>query len=195
MIVKIGYTRVSIIDDTLELQLAALKRAGCDRIYQEKNIEETRDRPELQQLLNLLRPNDVVIVWGLDQLAQSRRQLFELVKLFQEKKISLQSLTEAWADTMSDKGKMIMTVLAGIIDFEHKLLHERTAVRRVVSKHHSIPFGRHKKMTDEQKFSALRLWKEGMPVIEIAKIFNVHRTTIYRLEALLNEFDSTKEHK
>ena len=88
-----------------------------------------------------------------------------------------------------------MTVLAGITDFEHKLLRERTAVRRVVSKQHSVPFGRHKKMTDEQKFRALRLWQEGMPVIEIAKIFNVHRTTIYRLEALLNEFDSMKEHK
>ena len=191
---KIGYTRISIIDDNLELQLTALRREGCQHIYQEEDIEKSKDRPQLQKLLNLLRLNDVVVVWRLDRLAQSRRQLFELVKLFQEKKVLFQSLTESWADTTSHNGHMVMAVLAGINNFEHKLNSERAAVSRAIFKQHNLPCEQNKRMTDEEKYKALNLWQKGMPVIEVAKMFNVHRTTIYRLVAFLDDVDS-KENK
>jgi DNA invertase Pin-like site-specific DNA recombinase len=178
---KIGYARVSTTDQNLELQLVALKEAGCGRIYQEKISGAKRERPELQRLLDQLRPDDVVVVWKLDRLARSTQHLLELVEFIKVADASFCSLSEPWADTTSHAGKMIMTVFAGIAEFERDLIRERTGAGRVAAKLRGVRFGRPEKMNEEQKLLAKRLLQEDKSVSEVAKTFNVHKATIYRL--------------
>ena len=178
---KIGYARVSTTDQNLDLQLTALKSAGCGRIYQEKISGAKRDRPELQRLLDQLRPDDIVVVWKLDRLARSTQNLLELVDHIKTAEASFCSLSEPWADTTSPSGKMIMTVFAGIAEFERDLIRERTGAGRVAAKQRGVRFGRPGKMNEEQKSLARRLLQENKSVSEIAKTFNVHKATIYRL--------------
>lgn len=139
--VKIGYARVSTTDQNLELQLAALNKAGCGRIYQEKISGAKRERPELQRLLDQLRPNDIVVVWKLDRLARSTNHLLELVELMKVAEVSFCSLSEPWADTSSHAGKMIMTVFAGIAEFERDLIRERTSAGRKAALTRGVRFG------------------------------------------------------
>ena len=179
---KIGYARVSTTDQNLELQLAALKEAGCSRIFQEKLSGAKKDRPELERLLEQLRPNDIVVVWKLDRLARSTHHLLEFVEQIRIAEASFCSLSEPWADTTSHAGKMIMTIFAGIAEFERDLIRERTAAGRIAAKQRGIRFGRPKKMNEEQKLLAKRLLEENKSVSEIAKTFNVHKATIYRLQ-------------
>ena len=179
---KIGYARVSTTDQNLDLQLTALKEAGCGRIYQEKISGAKRDRPELQRLLDQLRPDDIIVVWKLDRLARSTQNLLELVDHIKNAEASFCSLSEPWADTTSPSGKMIMTVFAGIAEFERDLIRERTGAGRDAAKKRGVRFGRPEKMNDEQKLLAKRLLQEDKSVSEIAKTFNVHKATIYRLQ-------------
>jgi DNA invertase Pin-like site-specific DNA recombinase len=179
---KIGYARVSTTDQNLDLQLTALKEAGCGRIFQEKISGAKKDRPELQRLIDHLRPGDVVVVWKLDRLARSTHHLLELIECIRMAESSFCSLSEPWADTTSHAGKMIMTVFAGIAEFERDLIRERTSAGRVAAQQRGIQFGRPKKMNEEQKILAKRLLEENKSVSEIAKTFNVHKATIYRLQ-------------
>ncbi|MBA4697762.1 MAG: recombinase family protein [Legionella sp.] len=178
---KIGYARVSTTDQNLDLQLTALKEAGCGRIYQEKISGSKKGRPELQRLLDQLRPNDIVVVWRLDRLARSTQDLLELADSIKTADASFCSLSEPWADTASHAGKMIMTVFAGIAEFERDLIRERTSVGRVAAQKRGVKFGRPKKLSQEQKLLAQRLLEENKSVSEVAKTFNVHKATIYRL--------------
>ena len=178
---KIGYARVSTQDQNLELQIAELKKAGCKRIYQEKISGAQNKRPELQKLLEQLRDEDIVIVWKLDRLARSTRNLLDIVEAIREAKASFQSISEPWADTTSHGGKMIMTVFAGIAEFERDLIRERTHAGRVAAQKRGVRFGRPEKLNPEQKSLVARLLEEGKSVGEIAKTFKVHKTTIYRL--------------
>jgi DNA invertase Pin-like site-specific DNA recombinase len=178
---KIGYARVSTSEQNLDLQLTALKEAGCRRIYQEKISGVKLNRPELQRLIDQLRPDDIVVVWKLDRLARSTQNLLELADQIKDAEASFCSLSEPWADTTSPSGKMIMTVFAGIAEFERGLICERTDAGRVAAKKRGVRFGRPKKMNEEQKSLAKRLLQEDKSVSEIAKTFNVHKATIYRL--------------
>ena len=178
---KIGYARVSTNDQNLDLQLAALKEAGCGRIFQEKISGAKIDRPELKRLLDQLRPDDIVVVWKLDRLARSTQNLLELADQIKLAGAAFCSLSEPWADTSSPSGKMIMTVFAGIAEFERDLIRERTGAGRVAAQQRGVRFGRPEKMNEEQKLLAKRLLQEEKSVSEIAKTFNVHKATIYRL--------------
>lgn len=178
---KIGYARVSTTDQNLDLQLIALKEAGCERIFQEKISGAKLNRPELQRLIDHLRPNDIVVVWKLDRLARSTQNLLELADQIKNAEASFCSLSEPWADTTSPSGKMIMTVFAGIAEFERDLIRERTGAGRVAAKQRGVRFGRPEKMNEEQKLLAKRLLQEDKSVSEVAKTFNVHKATIYRL--------------
>ncbi|MBA2709527.1 MAG: recombinase family protein [Tatlockia sp.] len=180
---KIGYARVSTTDQNLELQLTALKEAGCSRIYQEKISGAIKERHELERLIEQLRPTDIVVVW---KLARSTQQLLELVERIKKAEASFCSLSEPWADTTSHAGKMIMTVFAGIAEFERDLIRERTGAGRVAAKKRGVRFGRPEKMNEEQKSLARRLLQENKSVSEVAKTFNVHKATIYRLESNMN---------
>ena len=118
----IGYARVSTDDQNLGLQRTALGEAGCARIYEEKVSGAGRNRPELTRLLDHLRGGDVVVVHRLDRLARSTRDLLDIAELIREADAGLRSLSEPWADTTSPAGRMVLTVFAGIAEFERALI-------------------------------------------------------------------------
>jgi DNA invertase Pin-like site-specific DNA recombinase len=178
---KIGYARVSTVEQNLDLQLQAIKKAGCRRIFQEKISACTGSRPELQRLLDQIRAGDTILVWKLDRLARSTRHLLETMETIQQAGGKFQSLSEPWADTTTHAGKMIMTIFSGIAEFERALIRERTSAGREAAKKRGVRFGRPPKLTADQRLLACRLVSEGKSVREIASIFNVHSATIYRL--------------
>ncbi len=183
---KIGYARVSTLDQSLDLQLQALKKAGCQQIFREKISGADRQRPEFQKMLDQLRAGDTILVWKLDRLARSTRHLLETMENIREAGARFQSLSEPWADTTTHAGKMIMTVFAGIAEFERDLIRERTHAGRVAAKNNGVRFGRPPKLNAEQSKLAQRLIEEGKGAREIADTFNVHASTIYRLSATVN---------
>lgn len=180
---KIGYARVSTGDQKLSLQLEALKKAGCQRIFREKASGAHRDRPELGRMLDQLREGDVVAVWRLDRLARSTRDLLEIVAAIDAAGARFQSLSEPWADTTTHAGRMIMTIFAGIAEFERDLIRERTGAGRREAQRRGVRFGRPRKMNAEQRELARRLLKEGQSVREVARTFSVHPATLYRILA------------
>jgi DNA invertase Pin-like site-specific DNA recombinase len=180
---NIGYARVSTRDQNLDLQLKALKKAGCQKIFREKVSGVTRHRPELQRVLDQIRSGDTIIVWKLDRLARSTRDLLNTMETLNEAGAKFQSISEPWANTTTHAGKMIMTVFAGIAEFERDLIRERTGAGRDAAKERGVRFGRPRKLNEDQVKVASQLLTEGKAVRDIARTFNVHEATIYRLAA------------
>lgn len=179
--VKIGYARVSTNDQNLSNQISLLKENGCEDIFEEKISGAKKTRPELEKLLSQIRASDTLVVCKLDRLARSTHHLLEIIETLREKKAAFYSLGEPWADTTSHAGKMIMTVFAGIAEFERDLIRERTSVGREAAISRGVRFGRPLKLSNEQKELILKLREEGKSATELAKTFNVDRSTIYRL--------------
>lgn len=180
----VGYARVSTEDQDLTLQRAALTGAGCKRVYEEKVSGAKRARPELTRMLDQLRASDVVVVSRLDRLARSTRDLLDIAEQLKQVEAGLRSLHEPWADTTSPAGRMVLTVFAGIAEFERELIHERTGAGRVSAKARGVRFGRPPKLAADQIALARRLIAEGTSVPEASRILKVHRATLYRaLEA------------
>jgi len=146
----IGYARVSTDDQDLRLQRAALKEAGCKRTLEEKISGAKRDRPELVKMIEQLRDDDTVVVTRLDRLARSTRDLLDIAEKLKEAGAGLRSLAEPWADTTSHAGRMVLTVFAGIPEFERELIHHRTSSGRVAAKARGVRFGRPPKLTPDQ---------------------------------------------
>jgi DNA invertase Pin-like site-specific DNA recombinase len=135
-------------------------------------------------MLDHVRSGDVVVVSRLDRLARSTRDLLEIAEQLKAAEAGLRSLHELWADTTSPAGRMVLTVFAGIAEFERELIHERTSAGRTAAKNRGVRFGRPSKLANDQIALARRLISEGTSVPEVAKILKVHRATLYRtLEA------------
>lgn len=179
----VGYARVSTDDQHLDIQLQVLKQGGCTRIFQEKLTGAHRQRPELAKMLEHLREGDTVVVWKLDRLARSTRDLLELADAIDKAGAGLKSLSEPWADTTSPAGRMVLTIFAGIAEFERELIRERTGAGRIAAKQRGVRFGRPARLTPEQTALARRLLEEGNSAKEVAKTFGVNRSTIYRATA------------
>jgi DNA invertase Pin-like site-specific DNA recombinase len=176
----IGYARVSTDDQHLDHQRAALRAAGCHRIYAEKVSGAKRDRPELARMLDHLREGDVVVATRLDRLARSTRDLLEIAELLNRAGAGLRSLAEPWADTTSAAGKMVLTIFAGIAEFERSLIAERTSTGRAAARQKGVRFGRPPKLSAEQIALGQRLLAEGTSVRAAARILNCHHATLYR---------------
>ena len=121
----IGYARVSTQDQNPDFQVDALEKAGCEQIFQEKFTGKLRERPELSQCLRMLRKRDVLIVWKLDRLARSLKDLVEIVQDLNQREIGFKSLTEA-IDTTSSSGRLVFHIFGALAEFEHDLIRERT---------------------------------------------------------------------
>jgi DNA invertase Pin-like site-specific DNA recombinase len=177
----IGYARVSTQGQDLTQQRATLRETGCTRIFEEKVSGAKRDRPELVNLLGHLRSGDVVTVTRLDRLARSTRDLLEIAERIKEAGAGLRSLAEPWADTTTPAGRMVLTVFAGMADFERSLIVERTGAGRVAAKARGVKFGPRPMLDAEQIAHARRLiTDDSRPVTEVARLLGVHRATLYR---------------
>ena len=163
------------------MQRAALRAAGCEKLFEEKITGARRERPQLGKMLEQLRADDVVIVTRLDRLARSTRDLLEFADNLTGKGACLRSLGEPWADTTSAGGKMILTVFAGIAEFERSLINERTSAGRAHAKARGVRFGRPGKISDEQwRYYSLQLREGRLSVPEVASLLKCDRSTIYR---------------
>jgi DNA invertase Pin-like site-specific DNA recombinase len=177
----IGYARVSAQGQDLAQQRTTLRGAGCTRIFEEKISGAKRDRPELGRLLEHLRAGDVVSVTRLDRLARSTRDLLEIAERIKEVGAGLRSLAEPWADTTTPAGRMVLTVFAGMADFERSLIVERTSAGRTAARARGVRFGPRPILGAEQIVHARQLIDgDGKPVAEVARLLGVHRATLYR---------------
>ncbi len=176
----LGYARVSTDDQNLALQRKALRQAGCRHFYEGKLSGARRDRPELTRLLDQVRDDDVLVVTRLDRLARSTRDLLDVAERLREGGAGLRSLAEPWADTTSPAGRMVLTVFAGIVEFERALILGRTSAGRIAAQQKGVRFGRPPALAPDQVALGRRLVAEGHSVRELAKLLKVHRATLYR---------------
>ncbi|SDH19362.1 recombinase family protein [Pelagibacterium luteolum] len=176
----IGYARVSTSGQDLDQQRAALKAAGCKRIYEEKASGAKRSRSELAKMLDHLRAGDVVTITRLDRFARSTRDLLDIAEHLDAVEAGLKSLAEPWADTTTPAGRMVLTFFAGVAEFERSLIHERTSEGRAAAKAKGVRFGRPPALSADQLALALRLREEGRKPREIAATLSVHVSTLYR---------------
>ena len=124
---RIGYARVSSDDQNLNLQRDALKKAKCERIYEEKESGGKADRPQLLRLMESLRPGDMLVVWRLDRLGRSLKHLIDTVEKLEAHGVGFQSVTEG-IDTTNSGGKLVFHIFAALAEFERRLIRERTRV-------------------------------------------------------------------
>ncbi|MBV6851796.1 recombinase family protein [Xanthomonas euvesicatoria] len=176
----IGYARVSTDAQDLTNQRAELHAAGCTRIFAEKITGAHAQRPELARMLDHLRRGDVVTVTRLDRLARSTRDLLDIAESIQAAGAGLRSLAEPWADTTTPAGRMVLTVFAGIAEFERSLINDRTRNGREAAKRRGVQFGRRPTLTAGQVEHARELLAEGRTATETAGLLGVHRATLYR---------------
>jgi DNA invertase Pin-like site-specific DNA recombinase len=174
----IGYARVSTQDQNPDYQVDALEKSGCEQIFQEKMTGKLRERPELSQCLRMLRTGDTLIVWKLDRLARSLKDLVEIVQDLNDREIGFKSLTEA-IDTTNSGGRLVFHIFGALAEFEHSLIRERTIAGLEAARARGRKGGRKPKMSDAdiRKASAM-LSDPDITKKEVAKHFDVSRTTL-----------------
>jgi DNA invertase Pin-like site-specific DNA recombinase len=176
-----GYARVSTRDQDLAAQDAELMAAGCAKVFREKISGAKTDRPELVKAIGRLEPGDVLVVTRLDRLARSTRDLLNVIAAVTERGAGFKSLKDAWADTTSAHGRLMLTVLGGLAEFERELIRARTGEGRKRAKERGVRFGRPRKMTPHQRQEALQRLAGGETQADVARTYNVDATTIGRL--------------
>jgi DNA invertase Pin-like site-specific DNA recombinase len=176
----IGYARVSTQDQTPQLQLDALKVAGCERNFVEKASGAQRDRPELQAALGYMRSGDTLVVWKLDRLARSLKQLIETVESLENKKMGFRSLTEN-IDTTTPGGRLTFHLFAALAEFERSIIKERTMAGLAAARSRGRRGGRPPSLNAKDLAAAKALLSDpGITVEEVAKRLKVSPATLYR---------------
>ena len=177
-----GYARVSTQEQDLGAQETALLAAGCAKVYREKVSGGAKaHRAELMKVVNRLEPEDVLMVTRLDRLARSTRDLLNLLNTISERGASFRSLRDTWADTTNAHGRLIITVLGGLAEFERELIRSRCGEGMVRAKERGVRFGRPPKLTPHQRKEARARLEAGETQSDIARSYNVDATTIGRL--------------
>ncbi|WP_295359632.1 recombinase family protein [Arenimonas sp.] len=174
----VGYARVSTHDQNPGLQLDALRAAGCDQVFHEKATGANRERPELAACLRTLRTGDTLVVWKLDRLARSLKDLVEIIEGLQGKGVGFRSLTEA-IDTTSTGGRLVFHIFGALAEFEHSLIRERTMAGLAAARARGRKGGRKPAMSaaDVRKAAAM-LSDPAITKTEVAKHFSVTRVTL-----------------
>jgi DNA invertase Pin-like site-specific DNA recombinase len=177
----IGYARVSTQDQDVAAQIAALKTSGCELIFQEKASGGRWDRPELHRLLGQLRKGDVLVVWKLDRLSRSLKDLLNLMEKITNVGAGFRSLTEA-IDTTSPGGRMMMQIVGTFAEFERVMLRERTRSGLDAARKQGRVGGRRPKLKTHQQKEIIYLIDSGQKnAADAARLFNVHPSTVSRL--------------
>jgi DNA invertase Pin-like site-specific DNA recombinase len=176
-----GYARVSTDGQDLATQLQLLKAAGAEQLFSEKQSGVKTDRAALSKALRGLGPGDVLLVTKLDRLARSTRDLLNTLATIGEAGAGFRSLGDPWADTTTPHGKLMVTVLGGLAEFERHLILSRTNEGRVRAQARGVRFGRKHKLKRHQREEALARVAQGETLKEIARSYNVSHMTIWRL--------------
>jgi DNA invertase Pin-like site-specific DNA recombinase len=178
---RYGYARVSTGKQDFELQVDALKAAGCERIFAEKVSGKSTDgRREFQRLMKALSPGDTVVVTKLDRLARSSRDLLNILGQLEEGSCGFVSLGEAWCDTTSDVGKLVITIMSGIAEFERKLILSRTEAGITKAREQGKKFGRPSALDVGQKRKIAERYAAGETMQALADEYEVGVASIHR---------------
>jgi len=177
----VGYARVSTDGQTLDAQLASLKAAGAERIFSEKISGAVTDRKALAKAIAALGAGDVLLVTRLDRLARSTRDLLNVLDSISKAGAKFKSLADAWADTTTPHGELMITILAGLATFERHLIKARTDEGRKQAQVRGVKFGRPMKLTAFQIKEAVARKEAGEPMTDIGRSYGVSHSTISRL--------------
>lgn len=176
----IGYARVSTRDQKPHLQIDALHQAGCERIFEETASGAKRERPELKATLDFMREGDTLVVWKLDRLARSTRQLLETVEHLEQRGIGLKILTQN-IDTTSPGGRLTFTVFSAISEFEREIIRERTRAGLDAARSRGRTGGRPKALSEKDLKQARALLTDPEITVEdVARRLGVGASTLYR---------------
>jgi DNA invertase Pin-like site-specific DNA recombinase len=180
---KVGYARVSTTDQNLNLQIDALEKEGCEKIYQEKISGAKMDRPEFNKMGETLRKGDVVVVYKLDRLGRSLRHLVETIADFQEKGVGFKSINDP-IDTTTSQGRLIFNIFASLAEFERDLIRERTQAGLTSARARGRLGGRPKGLSEEAQQTARvceSLYQEGeLSANAIARQLGISKATLYK---------------
>jgi len=176
-----GYARVSTNGQALAAQEAELMAAGCAKVFKEKVSGAKTDRVELAKVIRRLEPGDVLVVTRLDRLARSTRDLLNVLATIAEREAGFRSLKDSWADTTTPHGRLMLSVLGGLAEFERELIRARTGEGRKRAKASGVKFGRPSALTPDQRQEAIQRLGSGEAQADVARIFNVSQATISRL--------------
>jgi DNA invertase Pin-like site-specific DNA recombinase len=182
---KYGYARVSMDDQTPGLQFAALKKAGCKTVFKDDGLSgATTKRPALLRCLKKLEPDDTLIVWKLDRLGRSLRDLITMLDELKQRRVKFRSLTE-YIDTDTPTGRAMWQMIGLLAELERSLVSERTRAGVKAARRRGVKFGRKRKLTPQQLDHARALIEKGEHDRQgIADLFKVSRTTLYRALAI-----------
>ena len=175
----IGYARVSTADQNLDLQVDALRSAGCERIFTDRTSGARADRPGMREALDFARPGDVVVVWKLDRLSRSLGHLVETVQALEVRGLGFRSLTEA-LDTSRPEANAIFPIFAALCSVERSLIRERTMAGLAAARLRGRLGGRPRLFTAEKKRAALGLLANGTPPRDVASVLGISVPTLYR---------------
>jgi DNA invertase Pin-like site-specific DNA recombinase len=176
----IGYARVSTQEQTLDLQLDALKKAGCIKIFTDTASGAKAERKGLHEALNYVRENDILVVWRLDRLGRSLRDLIDIISQLDKRHIGFKSLTEN-IDTITSGGKLIFHIFGALAEFERNLIRERTNAGLEAARTRGMKGGRPKSLTDKKVDMARKLYADKTnPIEEICKTLGISRMTLWR---------------
>ncbi len=177
-----GYARVSTDGQSVDAQVKQLKAAGAEKVYRETASGARSDRAQLRLALAQLDKGDVLTVTRLDRLARSTRDLLNTLDTIAKAGAGFRSLGDAWADTTSAHGRLMLTILGGLAEFERELIYARTSEGRERAKAQGVKMGRPSKLTDHQRKEAIRRRNKGEETLaEIGRSYNVSGWTIARL--------------
>lgn len=175
----VGYARVSSDDQNLDLQRDELKKAGCRKILEDRISGAKAARPGLQQLLEVVREGDVVVVWRLDRLGRSLKDLIEMVSVLESKGVELTSLKEK-IDTTSSGGRLIFHIFGALAEFERSLIKERTVAGLAAARARGRTGGRPQILDAKQQKVLRKLYESGEhSIAELCEMFKISKPTLY----------------
>lgn len=195
---NIGYARVSTIDQNLDLQIDALKAAGCEKIFTDRITGTKFDRPELNQLKKILRKGDTVVVWKLDRMGRGLRDLIKTMDAFKEQGVGFKSLTEG-IDTTTPAGNLVFQMFGALAEYERSLIVERTQAGLRAGRARGKLGGRPKSLTDNQKELLCKMHADKTITLQtITDTFKISKATMYnvvhegRVKEIINKQETIK---
>lgn len=176
----IGYARISTDDQNLNLQRDALKQVGCSHICEDRISGAKYDRPGLKEALKYARDGDTLVVWRLDRLSRSLKDLIEMINLLESKNIGLKSLQES-IDTSSTSGKLIFHIFASLAEFERNLIRDRTQAGLLAARARGRNGGRPKSLSNDKQALAVKLYNDRAHTVnKICEMMGVSKPTLYK---------------